>query len=189
MFVYILELLENNLLQDSTFSKLITATDEKLGKINKLFESLINLERKERPKNKKQIRTFVRINKEIQRRKNRLHKKKYLAQLINPPNLSNDFKKDDKIEEAHHEPNPNLKSNPSPCECSVFSNINNSKDCFDFDISEDDIISTYTSKQNNFIKYFMYDFDINNKMYNNTSNSSIQDQNSIVSFLDEVKYN
>ena len=150
---------------------------------------MINLERKERPKNKKQIRTFVRINKEIQRRKNRLHKKKFLAQLINPPNLSiplflNDVKKDDKIEEAHHEPNPNLKSNPSPCECSVFSNVNNSKDCFDFDISEDDIISTYTSKQNKFIKYFMYD--INNKMYNNTSNSSIPDQNSIVSFLDEV---
>ena len=189
MFVYILELLENNLLQDSTFSKLITAADEKLGKINKLFESLINLERKERPNNKKQIKTFVKINKEIKKRKNRLHKKKFLAQLINPPNLSiplflNDVKKDDKIEEAHHEPNPNLKSNPSLCECSVFSNVNNSKDCFDFDISEDDIISTYTSKQNNFIKYFMYD--INNKMYNNTSNSSIPDQNSIVSFLDEV---
>ena len=65
MFVYILELLENNLLQDSTFSKLITAADEKLGKINKLFESLINLERKERPNNTKQIKTFVKINKEI----------------------------------------------------------------------------------------------------------------------------
>ena len=59
---------------------------------------------------------------------------------------------------------------------------------FDFNISEDEIINTYTAKNNECIKLFVQNFEIKQRCDTNTNNSDYQDDKSTISFIDDVSF-